>query len=512
MADSQSTSAKTVFKVFLFTDLVGSTDLKKRLGDTVAAKAIGKHDALFRKSLKRFGGTEEDNAGDVFFASFDLPSEAVRCGLEFLSGLRSLRLPEPLHVRVGVHAGEIVRLTDADAASSRGKLIGLAVDTGARVMGLAEGGQVLLTRSAFDSARQQFLSLSDGSSIQWLAHGPYLFKGVDDPLEVFEAGIQGFSPLRAPPDSEQARRAVTPGEEDTLGWRPAGGMAIPGRPGWRLEEKLGQGSFGEVWLARQERTKDLRSFKFCFHADRLRALKRELTLFRVMKEELGDRPDIARLYDVRVNAPPYFLEMDYTPAGDLARWAKSHGGIGAVPLEKRLKITAQVAQALSAAHSVGVIHKDIKPTNVLIEEKKDGSLQARLTDFGIGQLMNRKAVEEAGITVEGFTTKGSTGLSTPGSPTSGTRLYMAPELFAGKPPSARSDAYALGVMLYQMVVGDLKRHLGQGWERDVQDQLLREAIAALVDGDPARRLENVGDLTEHLERIEARRARFEAKR
>ena len=492
MVGSQSTSAKTVFKVFLFTDIVGSTDLKNRLGDAVAADAIGKHDALFRKILKRFSGTEEDDTGDGFFASFDLPSEAVQCGLEFLSGLRSLEFLEPLQVRVGIHAGEIVRLTDTGADSGRDKLIGLAVDTAARVMGLAGGGQVLLTRSAFDSARQQFLSLTDGSSVQWLAHGPYLFKGVEDAMEVFEAGIEGLSPLAPPGDSEKAKRAIALGEEEALGWRPAAGLTIPRRENWTLQEQVGEGGYGEVWLAAHEKTKEKRVFKFCFDLQRVRGLRREVVLFRLLRETLGDRDDIVRILEWQFDKPPYFLESEYTAAGDLIHWTEGKGGVGAIPLATRLELVAQTAVALGAAHSVGVLHKDVKPSNILIKEIAErGEPRASLTDFGIGLITNRDALEAKGITAAGLT---QTLMASSSSSQSGTRLYMAPEVLEGKQPTTLCDVYALGVVLYQMVIGDFSRAVAPGWERDVEDEFLREDIAACVDGNPEHRLAGVGDL------------------
>ena len=82
-------ASQAVLKAFLFTDLVDSTQLKQRLGDVEAAKIIGWHDHAFRECLKRYGGFEETNPGDEFFATFDLPSEAVRCALALVDALGS---------------------------------------------------------------------------------------------------------------------------------------------------------------------------------------------------------------------------------------------------------------------------------------------------------------------------------------------------------------------------------------------------------------------------------------
>ena len=104
-------------------------------------------------------------------------------------------------------------------------------------------------------------------------------------------------------------------------------------------------------------------FKFCFDADRLRSLKREVVLFRLLKEALGDRRDISRVIDWRFDAPPYYIEMDFTPAGNLADWAESLGGIGTVAMPRRLTIVAQVAQGspppIASASSIRTSNRQI---------------------------------------------------------------------------------------------------------------------------------------------------------
>ena len=204
-----------VLRAFLFTDIVDATALKQRLGDARGAGAIEAHDKIFRVLLDQHGGQEHENPGDGFFASFDLPSDALRTALAFQQRLSELGLPEPIQIRAGVHMGETVKVEQGDRD---GKLLGLAIDTTARVMGLALPGQVLLTWHAFDSVRQQVVEGEDGSPITWLAHGQYQFKGVRDPLEVFEAGVSGLSPLQPPAESDKARRMLAPGDEETLGF------------------------------------------------------------------------------------------------------------------------------------------------------------------------------------------------------------------------------------------------------------------------------------------------------
>ena len=378
-------------------------------------------------------------------------------------------------------------------------------------MGLALGGQILLTHSAFDGARQYVRehppvegATKELPPIRWNAYGRYKVKGVDDPIEVFEVGAEGIAPLKPPPDSEKARRAVSADEEEMLGWRPAAGLEIPRRAGWILERKLGEGGFGEVWLGKHQRTADQRVFKFCFDVERLRSFKRELTLFRMIRTALGDRKDIARLFEVQLEASPYFLESEFSEKGNLSDWAKSIGGIKEVPLDSRIDLVARIADAVAAAHSVGILHKDIKPQNVLVQLDEQGKPRPILADFGIGVVTDVSRLEGMQITSVGFT---ETILAENDSSRTGTRMYMPPEIMADKPYTVQGDIYALGGLLYQLVIGGLKRPLGGGWERDVPDELLQQDLAACVEGDPARRLASARELSQRLRELSHRRHR-----
>ena len=277
------------------------------------------------------------------------------------------------------------------------------------------------------------------------------------------------------------------------------GDAPPQRPHWILREKLG--GTGESWMAEHAKTGDRRVFKFGLDDMALRVIKREITLFRVLDESPQAQGTYRRLLDWNLIEPPYFIEAEYIEGGSLRQWIEARGGCKAVPLAERLRLIAQIARALDAAHQAGVLHKDLKPANVLIEVAADGRGHARLADFGSGEVMDRKRLAELGVTQLGFTqTTDSTAY------TGGTPLYAAPEVVAGAMPTVQADVYALGVMLFQILAGDWRRTLSPGWEREIDDQLLREDIAAATDNMPARRLGSAGLLAERLENIEPRRA------
>ena len=504
---------RIVLLTLLFTDMVGSTKLKQELGDREAVALIQRLRALVRGLLSRFiEGEEIETAGDSFFIVFAKPSDGVLFSLMLQSKLRDLgeEMGRPLLNRIGLHIGEVVIEERADS-SKRKDLYGLQVDLCGRVMSLAEGDQILMTRSAFDNARQ-------------------VLKGVDEPMEICEVGELNRAVLKAPSDSEKVHRFVSPDSEPVLGWRPAIGQGVPGTS-WVLEEKLGEGGFGEVWLGRHKTTKERRVFKFCFRADRVRSLKREVTLFRVMKERLGEHPHIVGVEDVYLEEAPYYLTMEYVAGRDLKTWseerlpavasAQAGGGVGSIPLEVRLEIVAQVAEALQAAHDAGVIHRDVKPSNILVaadvsrrltsstagasEESAALSrtqlrVQVKLTDFGIGQVVSDEVL--TGMTRMGFT---ETLLPSGRATQAGTYMYMAPELFAGKPASRHSDIYSLGVLLFQMLVGDFSRLLTTEWGKEITEPLLREDLARCIAANPLERFETAGQLAKNLRSFSLRR-------
>ena len=304
-----------------------------------------------------------------------------------------------------------------------------------------------------------------------------------------------------------------------------------------------------MWLARQKQTKNERVFKFCFEPERLRSFQRELTIFRLLQTELWHRPDIVFLHSVRTDQPPYYLESDYIPAGNLAQWAERQGGIQAVPLVTRLRLLAEVAQAVSEAHRIGIIYKDLKPSNLLIAPDRDGVAHPRVIDFGIGVVTDRDLLDRHGITAHGFTQSLLQGNN---SSRTGTRLYAAPEYLTGgavNPVAARpatggaapaeanavphesgraaarpavattaGDVYALGVMLFQMVVGDLDRPLATGWQDELADavsalpddpdmsadilrKLLTDDVYQATLRDPSRRLASALDFANRLQSL-----------
>jgi DNA-binding winged helix-turn-helix (wHTH) protein/serine/threonine protein kinase len=297
------------------------------------------------------------------------------------------------------------------------------------------------------------------------------------------------------------------------------GDSVPGRDQWRLTRPMDVSGSSEVWLAENPKTREQRVFKFAADGVRLKGLKREITVSRFLRESLGDRPEFVRILEWNFETSPFFLESEYA-GPNLAEWAVAQGGLIQIPLDVRLRLLIDIAQAVAAAHGIGVLHKDLKPANILVVPGVAmggaSAWQVKIADFGSASLFDPSRLHALGITNLGFTQtvalENSSG-SPPGSSGSsaaaltGTLMYLPPEVLAGQSPSASADVYALGVILYQLLIGDFRKPLAPGWEAGIQDPLLGEDIADAACGDPARRLASAADLAERLLTLEARHIR-----
>ncbi len=285
-------------------------------------------------------------------------------------------------------------------------------------------------------------------------------------------------------------------------WRPAANVLVPGT-GWRLTEKIGKGSVGEVWLGQHNQLGEFRVFKFCDTEENVRTLKRELTLFRLLKERIGRNPHFVQLHEVSLDEPPWYLMMDYSAARDLAHWcADQPGQLAAVPIELRIEIVAQVAEALQAAHEAGILHRDIKPSNLLVgTDPSTHGMHVLIADFGIGQIIAEEWLKD----VRGGFTRTVKDLQR--SSLSGTMLYMAPEVLEGHTATARSDIYSLGVVLWQLLTGNLNAALDPAdWATRIEDPLLRADLARCLAGLPEKRWASAGEFAASLRALPERHA------
>lgn len=208
------------------------------------------------------------------------------------------------------------------------------------------------------------------------------------------------------------------------------GRTIAGR--FRLIQRLGSGGMSSVYLARHVMIDRMSAIKILREDLGLNPNHRERFLREARAVNRINHPNIVAITDFGEMDGLVFLVMEHIAGEELLAVLKR----GVMPWDRAVRIGAQIASALARAHEMGIVHRDLKPENVLISTMPDGMEVVKLTDFGIAKILDAPAL-----------TFSEQIFGTPG--------YIAPEYLEGLPPDGRSDLYALGVMLYEMVTGKL---------------------------------------------------------
>jgi len=290
------------------------------------------------------------------------------------------------------------------------------------------------------------------------------------------------------------------------------GQVVAGR--YEIVRYIAEGGMGEVYAARDQKLQGTLALKTI----RSEAARKAQALDRFLREVNVARrvthPNVCRIYDVdehhwpaeegvEPKAPITFLTMELLSGETLSSRLER----GAVPLEEARGIVDQMAQGLDAAHALGIVHRDFKSGNVmLVPGSKGGETRVVITDFGLARAMEKDAdlssISETGIVV-------------------GTPAYMAPEQVEGKPLTAAADLYAFGVVLFEVVTGQLPFSGGSAMSLAVKrlqeappsprkfvatlDPAWEAAILRCLERDPADRFASAGDVVRALggERVSA---------
>ena len=205
------------------------------------------------------------------------------------------------------------------------------------------------------------------------------------------------------------------------------GTTFAGR--YEIIEELGKGGMGRVYRALDKQINEdvaVKLIKPEIAADEniLERFSNELKLARKISHK-----NICRMYHLEKEAKAPYITMEYVPGEDLKSVVKRREKI---PEEEAISIAKQVCEGLDEAHELGVIHRDLKPQNIMIAE--DGN--AKIMDFGIARSLEAPGVTASGVMI-------------------GTPDYISPEQAEGEEADQRSDIYALGVILYEMVTGSV---------------------------------------------------------
>lgn len=381
-------SARTA--TFLVTDLEDSSALWETDPDAMA-RALSRHDEIIGDAIRAAGGEVFKGTGDGVLAV--LPDVGAAASAATVAQRRLANESwevGPLQVRMAIDTG-IAEFRDGD-------YFGAPLTRACRVMSSGHGGQILLTAEA----------LSTTPDTEVIELGAFDYKGVGrivvHQLEVEDLN-RDFPPL-------QIDRAA---------------IAIPRRGfdntirGYELRERLGEGDFGIVYRAYQA------------------SVGREVAI-KVIRPEYANRPSFVRQFEVeaqlvaQIEHPHVVSLYDYWREPDGAylvmRWLR--GGSLRSSLDRgpfdapaAMRLLDQVGSALASAHRQGVIHSDIKPANVLLDDEGN----AYLSDFGIAA---RRVDSDGG-------------------PLSTSPAYVSPEEIAGRTPTASSDIYSLGMLAHELL-------------------------------------------------------------
>ena len=254
---------------------------------------------------------------------------------------------------------------------------------------------------------------------------------------------------------------------------------------YKVVKELGRGSMGTVYLAQQESLgRDLAiklmAAEFTRDQEFVERFKREGRIAAKLRH-----PNIVQVFDYSDQNGLYFIAMEYLGSKNLKEYLDDNGG--KLSIEESLRIADQLLDALEHAHKQGVVHRDVKPANILVTDSND----VALTDFSIAHIKSAVRLTQTGSAV-------------------GTPEYMAPEQFDAKNIDARADLYAVGILLYQMLTGINPFH-GESIGEVMKAQLFKEpeppqminpdipkplgmAIIKALKKNPAERFESAAEM------------------
>ncbi len=442
---------------FLFTDIEGSTTMWEDYPDQMQ-EALARHDQIIRGAIEARGGYVFKMIGDACCAAFGNAREALEATLAAQRALFAEDWHEgtPIRVRMALHTG-VPEEKDGD-------YFGPPVNRVARLLSAGHGGQILLSAVTYGLVRDVLRHMEPGAELRDL--GEYRLRDLryterisqlivpdlpsDFPPPKGELISGGSVPdnRQAPPATGSQERRSTPpftpprpqedittpqegekGEEHAAGVAPPAPLP-PREDRYVRKRTIGSGGMAEVYLAHDEvldrdvALKVLRSQ----YADDERLVER----FRREARNAASlsHPNIVAVHDRgETEDGAYYIVMEYMPGGTLKDRIEKEGPL---PPAVATTLGLQIARALEAAHRRGIIHRDIKPQNVLLTEEGE----AKVADFGIARAASSATVTKTGSVM-------------------GTAHYLSPEQVLGQPASPKSDLYSLGVVLYEMLTGEL---------------------------------------------------------
>ncbi len=265
---------------------------------------------------------------------------------------------------------------------------------------------------------------------------------------------------------------------------------------WELVELLGVGGFGEVWKARHLKMSSRKpvALKFCLGLDAhaVEAMRNELEVVdRVMAQGV---PGIVPLLEAYLETEPYCLAFQLIEGGDLAGYLQARSGLS---WEQATRVALDLARTMSGPHGMNppIAHRDLKPANILVEQTADGTIKLWVADFGIGGAASAHTLKQE------LKQRASHRQSLPTALRgSYTPIYAPRQQREGNRPDPRDDVYALGIIWYQLLTGDLtaERPGGRGWRKKLESRgvtvELLDLLESCIDDEADERPKDARDL------------------
>src|SRR5258708_5194206 len=379
----------------LFTDVVGSTSFFERNGDTAGLVMIHRHDELAARAIQQHEGKVVKTIGDSAMAEFPDPGSAVRAAVEIERQFLKLNLTLPeeqrAEVRIGVHTGVGFRKGN--------DLFGDVVNVTARIVKRTAPAQILISRALYE-----VVSNEPDLQCRWLSK--VTIDGRTEKEDIFEVVWTDPEAYRDVQE-KLAASSKSPPRYEGLG-------------------KIGTGGTGIVYKVRDLETDEIVALKIlkpeiASDPDVQENLKRELLLARKITHK-----NVCRIHEFSRSNGMAYTSMEFVEGESLSSRLNR---AGLVPWNEALEIARQICAGLHEAHAQGIVHRRLKPANIMLH--RTGTV--KIMDFGIARMVQRDGPMTGTIV--------------------GTPAYMAPEQAELKPVSSCTDIYALGLVLYEMVIG-----------------------------------------------------------
>ncbi len=248
---------------------------------------------------------------------------------------------------------------------------------------------------------------------------------------------------------------------------------LPAKPDWKLTELISSTKLAETWKVKTgvEQFKELR---FCSKQEGQSLLAQEFKLLSYLKANT-ESESILTIEEAYIDALPGFLVLPYTSLGSLSSWVKNSSGLSLINKMERLDLLSQWSEALVAIHNSGMVHRNLGPDTVYIDDVK-GIKQAKIGGFAMA-VVDQIAKDKLGLDEL---------IEVPFQRSE----YIAPEMIDGGSADQAVDVYAFGVLIFKVMTGDLQVDFDENWKNQISDPDLQGVIKACTSLNPSKRLKS----------------------